>query len=310
MSNGSPSRDPGEGVAGDVADGVAAALARGQAGVGELADQLRGVGQRDVVDLDVLAGGDVALVERRVLLDHAREGLHLLGGDAAHRQLHPDHLHVGLALAVDALLEPEADELVLGRLAARNSPPRCRSRRTRARGSGSRGPGRSRRPRGSRASRASPCPSGPCGSTSSLCSAAIRSLAGRLAAARRLHAPAEYINPDRVLGYLSLGQACDSGLRRAPTRGSAQSTSVPSIRNATRTWARYSSRFSPRIPVETMSTARMLRSELCACCQRLLRGVVGRRLRAADQLDDLHYGHCSPPRLGRSGLWGVLSDGA
>src|SRR5215203_753815 len=44
-----------------------------------------------------------------------------------------------------------------------------------------------------------------------------------------------------------------------------QSTSVPSIKNATRTWARYSSRFSPRIPVETMSTARMLRSDPCAC---------------------------------------------
>ena len=43
-----------------------------------------------------------------------------------------------------------------------------------------------------------------------------------------------------------------------------QSMSVPSIRKATRTCARYSSRFSPRIPVETMSTARMLRSVPCA----------------------------------------------
>src|SRR4051794_12670421 len=49
-----------------------------------------------------------------------------------------------------------------------------------------------------------------------------------------------------------------------------QSTSVPSIKNATRTWARYSSRFSPRMPVETMSTARMLRSEPCACCSACL----------------------------------------
>src|SRR6185312_990868 len=45
-----------------------------------------------------------------------------------------------------------------------------------------------------------------------------------------------------------------------------QSISVPSIRKATRTWARYSSRFSPRIPVETMSTARMLRSVPSAWC--------------------------------------------
>ena len=76
--------------------------------------------QRDVVDLDVLARGDVALVERRVALDDVGEGLQLLGRDAAHRQLHADHLHVGLALAVDALLEAEADELRLRRLAARN----------------------------------------------------------------------------------------------------------------------------------------------------------------------------------------------
>ena len=106
--------DPGPGVAGDVADRVAAALARGEPGVADLADELRRVGERDVVDLDVLAGRDVALAQRRALLDRLREGLHLLGGDAAERQLDADHLHVGLALAVDALLEAEADELVLG----------------------------------------------------------------------------------------------------------------------------------------------------------------------------------------------------
>jgi hypothetical protein len=42
------------------------------------------------------------------------------GRHAAHRQLDADHLHVGLALAVDALLQAEADELVLGRLTVRN----------------------------------------------------------------------------------------------------------------------------------------------------------------------------------------------
>ena len=111
-------RDAGPGVAGDVAHGVAAALAARQAGVGELADELGRVVERHVVDLDVLARGDVTLVERRVALDAVREGLQLLGRDPAHRQLHPDHLHVGLALAVDALLQAEADELRLGRLAA------------------------------------------------------------------------------------------------------------------------------------------------------------------------------------------------
>ena len=118
----------------------------------------RRVAQRDVVELDVLARGDVALVERGAALHHLREGLHLLRRDAAEGQLHPDHLDVGLALAVDALLEPEADELVLGRSRRRGTArPRCRSRRTRARGSGSRARARSRRPRGFRASPCGPC---------------------------------------------------------------------------------------------------------------------------------------------------------
>ena len=150
------------GVAGDVAHRVAAALARGEADGGDLPQQRLHVAQRDVVDLDVLAGGDVALVERRVALDHVGEGLHLLGGDAAERQLHPHHLHVGLALAVDALLEAEADELVFGLARRRGTArPRCRSRRTRARGSGSHGRGRSRRTRDSPACRCGPCPAAP-----------------------------------------------------------------------------------------------------------------------------------------------------
>ena len=36
-------------------------------------------------------------------------------------KLHADHLHVGLALAVDALLQAEADELLLGLLAAQEA---------------------------------------------------------------------------------------------------------------------------------------------------------------------------------------------
>ena len=90
---------------------------RGQAGVGDLAHQLGRVGQRDVVHLDVLPRRDVALAQRHVLLDHVGERVELVGRDAAHRQLDADHLHVGLALAVDALLEAELDEVVLLELA-------------------------------------------------------------------------------------------------------------------------------------------------------------------------------------------------
>ena len=86
----------------------------------DLADQLGGVGQRHVVELDVLARRDVALAQRDVALDGVGEGLELLGVDPAEGQLDADHLALGLALPVDALLEAKADELVLGRLAARN----------------------------------------------------------------------------------------------------------------------------------------------------------------------------------------------
>ncbi len=82
-----------------------------------LADQLRGVRQRDVVQLDVLTRRDVPLAQRDVLLDHVGERVDLVRVDAAEWQLHADHLTLGLTLAVDALLEAEADELVLGDVA-------------------------------------------------------------------------------------------------------------------------------------------------------------------------------------------------
>ena len=109
--------DPGPRVAGHVADRVAAALAGGEAGLAQIPDQRRGVAQRHVVDLDVLPRRDVALVERRVALDHVGEVVHLVRRDAAEGQLDADHLHVGLALAIDALLQAEADVLVLRRVA-------------------------------------------------------------------------------------------------------------------------------------------------------------------------------------------------
>src|SRR3954452_15550810 len=70
-----------------------------------------------MVHLDVLAGRDVALVERHVALDDVGERLHLLRRDPAERQLDAHYLHARLALAVHALLQAEADELVLRRLA-------------------------------------------------------------------------------------------------------------------------------------------------------------------------------------------------
>ena len=100
-------------VAGDVAHRIAAPLARGQAGVTQLADQLGRIRQRNVMHLDVLAGSDVALAQRDVAVDHLGEGIELVGSDTAHRQLDANHLNRRLPLSVDALLEAELDELVL-----------------------------------------------------------------------------------------------------------------------------------------------------------------------------------------------------
>ena len=75
------------GVAGDVAHGVPAALAAGKPRLAQLADRRLDFRQRDVVHLDVLAGGDVALVQRHVLLDDVGELVHLLGCDPAEGSL-------------------------------------------------------------------------------------------------------------------------------------------------------------------------------------------------------------------------------
>ena len=104
-------------VAGHVADGVAAALAGGQPDLAEFAHQLRHIAQPDVMHLDVLTRRDVALAQRDVALDDRRERVELIWRDTAERELDPHHLHVGLALPIDALPQPEADEFVLRDLA-------------------------------------------------------------------------------------------------------------------------------------------------------------------------------------------------
>ena len=74
------------------------------------------------MELEVLAGREVTLRERDPPLDDVGQGVHLLGVDPTERQLDANHLPVGLPLAVDALLEAEADELDLFELAAEELP--------------------------------------------------------------------------------------------------------------------------------------------------------------------------------------------
>ena len=71
----------------------------------------------DEVELDVLPGGDVAPAPR-VGLGDVGQHVELLGGDRAVGHLDPHHLVVAaLALAVDAVVQPEHPEDVLGEVA-------------------------------------------------------------------------------------------------------------------------------------------------------------------------------------------------
>jgi hypothetical protein len=86
--------DTGIGVGSDIADRVPAALTARQPGLTKLTDQQCSIGKGNVVELNVLAGGDVAFLERDSALDHIGKGLHLLRRDTAERELDANHLHV------------------------------------------------------------------------------------------------------------------------------------------------------------------------------------------------------------------------
>ena len=104
-------RDAGVGARGDVADGVAARLARGHAHVGQVAHrQLRVLQQHEVV-LDVLPGGDVAEAAR-IPGRNVGKRAHLRPGDDPLRDLDAHHLHAVLPLAVGAAQQAETPPVV------------------------------------------------------------------------------------------------------------------------------------------------------------------------------------------------------
>ena len=99
-------------IGGDVADGVAASLARCQPYLSQLAQHGGRIGQLDVVELDRLARGDVADFARRVPVRDVANDVELLGRHGAMGDLDADHLGVVLPLAVDTVLETEGPEVV------------------------------------------------------------------------------------------------------------------------------------------------------------------------------------------------------
>ncbi len=100
---------------GDVAHAISASADGGHAGLGEDLDNLDGILELEVVDLDVLTNGDV----RAATAPPGRyfgEGVELVGGHDATRNLDPLHvLHVG-KLRVKTHSQPEGSELFGGQL--------------------------------------------------------------------------------------------------------------------------------------------------------------------------------------------------
>ena len=103
----------GEVAALHVADGVAAGLTGGEPDRGEVAHDVGHLLELHVVELDVLAGGEVAPAPR-VGVGDVGHAVELVGGDDPARRLDADHLVVAaLALAVDAVVQTEDAEDVV-----------------------------------------------------------------------------------------------------------------------------------------------------------------------------------------------------
>ena len=108
----------GQRACGHVAHGVATGLASGQPGFGQHAQQGGGAAELDEVELDALAGGEVSEAPRELRGD-GTEALELVGGKRSERRLYPHHHRLlALALAVDAVVQPDDAKGLLVELSA------------------------------------------------------------------------------------------------------------------------------------------------------------------------------------------------
>jgi len=96
-----------------VAHDVAAGFAGGEANLGQETQRLRHLWQTDVVDLHILAGGQVSRPLPEVAGDAGQDG-QLLAVEPALRDADAQHLHAGQAPhAVDAVLQSQGAEIIL-----------------------------------------------------------------------------------------------------------------------------------------------------------------------------------------------------
>ena len=108
---------PASGTRRHVADGVVAGFARGQPDIGQQMQQVRNLRQRHKVKLHVLAGGQVAFAAARSRRQRAPSCRICAAVKQAAGDLGADHLHAGLALAIDPAAEAMRPELIVRELA-------------------------------------------------------------------------------------------------------------------------------------------------------------------------------------------------
>jgi len=117
-------RDAGQRVGGDVADAVAAGLDAVHVDLGQLVHHVRGFGERDPVELQVVARGEMAVaaalprragVAQVVLAGDARQHAKLARGDFAIGDR--DAQHGRVALDVPAVLHAQRAQFVVAQLA-------------------------------------------------------------------------------------------------------------------------------------------------------------------------------------------------
>ena len=107
-----PRADPGQVAFGDVAHGVSARFPGGQSRLAQCAHHLAGVGDRNEVELNVLARSDFGLVVLRIALHDIGDGPQLSRRDLSARQFDAHHVQPRLALSVDPVLQAKGHEAV------------------------------------------------------------------------------------------------------------------------------------------------------------------------------------------------------
>ena len=95
----------------DVAHCIAAGLPGTEPHLAQQPQDRRALSQRNMVELDIFSGGDVAFTQRGVFFGDCPQSLQRLRCQDAPGDFHPNHLDIGLPLSVNTLPKPEGRKL-------------------------------------------------------------------------------------------------------------------------------------------------------------------------------------------------------